>query len=407
MRKQKWWLAIVVMAVCLILTPSLTLAQTTEEPVVRAVLFFSPTCPHCHAVINDVLTPMVDRYGDQLQIIGIDISQEGGQQLYQAAIEHYQIPPERRGVPTLIVEELVLVGSLEIPQQFPALVEEKLTTGGTVWPDFPGLAAVLSTPDAAEATPTSPPPPTLTPTLAPPVDPVTSSPTVQLAVLPTVAPTTTLTPTPVPAALAIGSDSLPPTEILEPPSDPVGMTLAGLVLVNLIASLVYAIWRLLVAGPRLFRLGGRPLNVVQTWLIPLLALAGLGVSLYLAYVEINQVAAVCGPVGECNIVQASSYARILGVPVAVLGVLNYLVVVTLWLGWLCLPRTWRNLPALGLFGLSLVGVLFSIYLTWLEIFVIRAVCLWCLSSAVISLVLLLLVTPEPAPAKLRRELLPQ
>jgi uncharacterized membrane protein len=179
------------------------------------------------------------------------------------------------------------------------------------------------------------------------------------------------------------------------------------VLVNLMVSLVYVAWRLLAAGPRLFQLGGQSLNAVQTWLIPFLALAGLGVSIYLAYVEINQVEAICGPVGECNIVQASPYARILGVPVAVLGIFNYLMVVTLWLGRRCLPGDWATLPALGLLGLSLVGVLFSIYLTWLEIFVIQAICLWCLSSAIITLILLFQVMPGPAAVKPRRELLPQ
>lgn len=407
MHTQKWLLAIGVMAACLILTPSLMSAQTTEEPVVRAVLFFSPTCPHCHAVINDVLIPMVDQYGSRLQIIGIDISQAGGQQLYQAAIDRYQIPPERRGVPTLIVEELVLVGSLEIPQQFPSLVEEKLATGGTVWPDLPGLAAALPDATPKEVTPTPPPPPTSTPAPTIPVDPAPPSPTAQFAELPTLAPTATPTHTPAPSALTLGSDALPPAQTLEPPSDPVGMTLAGVVLANLIASLIYAIWRLFAAGPRLFRLGSQPLNTVQTWLIPLLALAGLGVSIYLAYVEINQVEAICGPVGECNIVQASPYARILGVPIAVLGILNYLLVMTLWLGRRWLPGMWATGPALGLLGLSLVGVLFSIYLTWLEIFVIRAVCLWCLSSAVITLVLLFQVMPGLAAAESRRKLLPQ
>ncbi|MCL4303719.1 MAG: hypothetical protein KJ077_48990 [Anaerolineae bacterium] len=407
MHTQKWLLAIGVITACLILTPSLMSAQTTEEPVVRAVLFFSPTCPHCHAVINDVLIPMVDQYGSRLQIMGIDISQAGGQQLYQTAIEHYQIPPERRGVPTLVLEELVLVGSLEIPQQFPSLVEEKLATGGTVWPDLPGLAAALPDATPEEATPTPPPPPTSTPTSVIPTDPAPPSPTARFTELPTLAPTATPTHTPVPSALTLGSDALPPAQTPEPPSDPVGMTLAGVVLVNLIASLVYAIWRLFAARLRLFRLDGHPLNTIQTWLIPLLALAGLGVSIYLAFVEINQVEAICGPVGECNIVQASPYARILGVPIAVLGILNYLLVVTLWLGRRYLPGVWATLPALGLLGLSLVGVLFSIYLTWLEIFVIRAVCLWCLSSAIITLVLLFQVMPGLAAAKLQRNLLPQ
>jgi thiol-disulfide isomerase/thioredoxin len=54
-----------------------------KSPVVRAVFFYSPTCPHCHTVINETLVPMMEQYGERLQIIGIDISQPGGQALYE------------------------------------------------------------------------------------------------------------------------------------------------------------------------------------------------------------------------------------------------------------------------------------------------------------------------------------
>jgi hypothetical protein len=114
-------------------------AQADDEPVVRAVLFYSPTCPHCHEVINELLMPMTAEYGDQLWIAGVDTSQPGGAQLYQAAIQRYQVPDERRGVPTLVIKDVVLVGSLEIPDQFPGLVEESLVSGGIDWPDIPGL----------------------------------------------------------------------------------------------------------------------------------------------------------------------------------------------------------------------------------------------------------------------------
>jgi len=45
---------------------STTSAQAQTTPVVHAVLFYSPTCPHCHLVINDTLLPLLEKYGDQL-----------------------------------------------------------------------------------------------------------------------------------------------------------------------------------------------------------------------------------------------------------------------------------------------------------------------------------------------------
>jgi thiol-disulfide isomerase/thioredoxin len=54
--------------------PAVATAQPADEPAVRAVLFYSPTCPHCHEVIQNTLIPMVDRYGDRLQILAIDVT---------------------------------------------------------------------------------------------------------------------------------------------------------------------------------------------------------------------------------------------------------------------------------------------------------------------------------------------
>jgi hypothetical protein len=144
-------------------------AQAGDEPVVRAVLFYSPTCPHCHEVINELLVPMTAEYGDQLQIAGIDTSQPGGAQLYQAAIQRYQVPDERRGVPALVIKGVVLVGSLEIPDQFPGLVAEGLASGGIDWPDIPGLdewvtmVEQVSTPEPTPPATNSPDPATAQP----------------------------------------------------------------------------------------------------------------------------------------------------------------------------------------------------------------------------------------------------
>jgi len=117
---------------------------------------------------------------------------------------------------------------------------------------------------------------------------------------------------------------------------------------------------------------------------------------YLAYIETQMVQAACGPVGDCNAVQASPYARLFGVlPVGVLGMLGYLAMLGAW-GSSRLRRDWlgRVAPP-AVFGMALFGTLFSFYLTALELFVIKAVCMWCVISAVV-MTLLLLLSLDPA-----------
>jgi uncharacterized membrane protein len=136
------------------------------------------------------------------------------------------------------------------------------------------------------------------------------------------------------------------------------------------------------------------------WLIPLLAVMGLGVAVYLAYVKTQAVAAGCGPVGDCNAVQTSEYAYLFGIPIGVLGVIGYVAILVTW-AW----GAWRadNRATLALLAITAFGVLFSIYLTYLEPFVISAVCAWCLTSAVVMTLLLLLSVEMALPqlAKVR------
>jgi uncharacterized membrane protein len=113
-------------------------------------------------------------------------------------------------------------------------------------------------------------------------------------------------------------------------------------------------------------------------------------------VETQAIPAVCGPVGDCNAVQSSPYARLFGIlPVGLLGVAGYLGILAAWL----YPRIWHNQYAvympIAVFGMTFFGVLFSLYLTILEPFVIKAVCAWCITSAVI-MTLLLLLSLKPA-----------
>lgn len=140
----------------------------------------------------------------------------------------------------------------------------------------------------------------------------------------------------------------------------------------------------------------KPRRAWLTYATPALAVIGLAVAAYLSYVETQSVRAICGPVGDCNAVQNSSYARLFGVlPVGVLGMIGYVAILVAWV----YPRLRADQLAryapLAVFVMAVFGTLFCVYLTYLEIFVIRAVCIWCLTTAVI-ITLLMLVNLRPA-----------
>ena len=120
------------------------------------------------------------------------------------------------------------------------------------------------------------------------------------------------------------------------------------------------------------------------------ALSGLGILLasYLTWVHFNTGSLVCG-LGDCRTVQASEYATIGPIPVAVLGLGMYVIVCLANVAGLAQPD--RAMPlAMVAFGVLLAGTLYAVYLTWLEVAVIRAICQWCVVSAILSAVLLTL-----------------
>jgi uncharacterized membrane protein len=121
-----------------------------ERAVVRAVLLYSPTCPHCHRLMADVLPPLQERYGSRLRLAYVDVTRPEGRALWGDAIRQYAIPQERQGVPTLLVASTVLVGEDEIPARLPGLIEANLATGGLAWPALPGIAPLVA---AAEPPP--------------------------------------------------------------------------------------------------------------------------------------------------------------------------------------------------------------------------------------------------------------
>jgi len=137
------------------------------------------------------------------------------------------------------------------------------------------------------------------------------------------------------------------------------------------------------------------LGQLSSGLLPLIVVAGILVAGYLTYVELTLVEATCGVVGNCNAVQQSSYAHILGIPVGFIGIMGYLIILSLWI-----MNRYKNQQWIdgALFFMALLGVGFSIYLTILEPFVIEATCVWCLTSAVIMGILLWIAAPAGSDA---------
>jgi uncharacterized membrane protein len=117
----------------------------------------------------------------------------------------------------------------------------------------------------------------------------------------------------------------------------------------------------------------RPLRIALT----ALSLAGIFVAGYLTYVHYAGINPVCTAGGGCEKVQTSVYARLLGVPVALIGLLGYSAI----LAALLAPDTERT--RFAVMALTLVGFAFSAYLTYRELYSIHAICEWCVSSAVI------------------------
>jgi uncharacterized membrane protein len=121
----------------------------------------------------------------------------------------------------------------------------------------------------------------------------------------------------------------------------------------------------------------------------LLSLVGLMVATYLYLFKIGIVGTmVCGT-GSCELVQTSRWSRFLGVEVSLLGVLGYLAMLGVSLAGLQPALQQRRWPATALLLLATGALVFSGWLTYTELFLIHAICRWCVASAVIVLLLFL------------------
>jgi uncharacterized membrane protein len=110
---------------------------------------------------------------------------------------------------------------------------------------------------------------------------------------------------------------------------------------------------------------------------------------YLLVLKLTSAQAMCLGSGDCSTVNSSRYSEINGIPISLLGLLAYLAII----GILAIETRSRFLKQNGnllVFGLSLVGVLFSAYLTYVELYVIHAVCPFCVASAILITIIFIL-----------------
>ena len=124
--------------------------------------------------------------------------------------------------------------------------------------------------------------------------------------------------------------------------------------------------------------------MTKRMLAALIALVGLFVALYLTLYKVGVIGELACSIGSCEAVQTSRWSTFLGLPVAAWGLAFYASVLVIALTGL-MERYEDSRPlALGMLALTAWGALFSLWLTYLELFVIRAICQWCVISAVLA-----------------------
>ena len=303
-----------------------------KDATVYAVLFYSPTCSHCAKLDREVLPAIQKKYNKKLVIVRLNVISAAGSNIYEKALERFKVPENRIGVPTLIIGEEFLVGTVEIPEKLPGLINAALSRGGLDLPQLPGVYEQFI------------------------------------------------------AQSNIQLENLSKWQfmIYKFNQDPLANGIALILLVIMVASLIAAVLITLsyIKVPNV-------LTNFPGWILPPLAIIGLAVAVYLSYVEVSETRAVCGPVGNCNAVQNSPYAKLFGIlPIAVMGMAGYIAILVVWFFRQFGPASLKRLASLALCGLGVFSVLFSSYLTFLEPFVIGATCALCLASAIVVTIIL-------------------
>ena len=118
------------------------------------------------------------------------------------------------------------------------------------------------------------------------------------------------------------------------------------------------------------------------------AVIGLGIATYLTIVHYRESLLVCSGISDCETVQNSEYAEVAGIPVALLGLLMFVAMLGLAVVRMMRPEL-ADAATMAIFVMVVAGIGFYIYLTYLELFVINAICHWCVASSLVTIGLLI------------------
>jgi len=130
--------------------------------------------------------------------------------------------------------------------------------------------------------------------------------------------------------------------------------------------------------------------MTRRMIIAALALGGVGLATYLAMYKLGMIGQLACTIGECETVNLSRWSTLFGVPVAVWGVGFYVLLFVVALSGTTDRFVDDARISHALLALTTWGVVFSAWLTYLELYVINAVCMFCVISAVLVTVLFLL-----------------
>lgn len=371
-------------------------SATDDLSVVYAVLFYRPDCPHCHHFIENDYPLYQEEFGEQFQLIMINLNTDDGRALFLTAIETVPIPQDHLAVPMMIIGSEVLVGGNIINEYAPDLIRNGLAAGGIGLPNIPGLEIGddLTAKNVSSTTSDS----------SISGDDIANSVAVILllglvfsALLTiivgiqlfsshnkqTIDWLTGKAGQRIQWGIGIVSVVIAFTLIIHETSDTFATVMASITTAALLIAVI-----LIITTSR------HPKKQLSRWSIPIIVIAGLAVAAYLSYVEVGDETAACGAMGDCNTVQQSQYANLFGIfPIGVIGIAGYLVILLLWIGTQFTSKRISEIAQGSLLIAALIGVMFSSYLTFLEPFVIEATCTWCLTSAAIMLMLLWLIFP--------------
>jgi len=116
---------------------------SAQSALVKLLFFHSPSCDKCEVMIEEFWPAAFAKYGDQLQVLFIDVSYPQNLEMWQAAETAAGVPQDKRGVPGVIIGGDLIIGDEPIKQQLYGLIDQYLAKGGV---EFPPMEQAPQTP---------------------------------------------------------------------------------------------------------------------------------------------------------------------------------------------------------------------------------------------------------------------